>query len=54
MYKIFDKNTFGKDKELLNKYFQIWKNKTFKDNLNKYKSDLKKINSKQEDTKRNI
>ena len=52
MYKIFDKNTFGKDKELLNKYFQIWKNKTFKDNLKKYKSDLKKINSKQEDTKR--
>ena len=51
IYKIYDKNS-TKDKELLNKYFQRWKNKTFKDNLLKYKSDLKKINSKQEDTKR--
>ena len=37
MYKIYDKNTSGQDKELLNKYFQRWKNATFKDNLHKYK-----------------
>ena len=48
MYKIYDKNTSGQDKELLNKYFQRWKNATFKDNLHKYKTDLIRINTRQE------
>ena len=52
MYRIFDKKNSGKDKELLNKYFQRWKNKTFKDNINKYKTHLDLLNIKQEDTKR--
>ena len=52
MYKIFDKNNSGVDKDLLNKYFQRWKNITFKDNLNKYKTDLDRLNTRQEDTKR--
>ena len=52
IYKIYDKNISGSDKELLNRYFQKWKNITFKDNIRKYKSDLFKIHSKHEDTKR--
>ena len=52
IYKIYGKNHPEMDKELLNKYFQIWKNKTFKDNLRKYKNDLDKMNSKQQDTTR--
>ena len=52
IYKIYDKNISGTDKELLNRYFQRWKNITFKDNIRKYKSDLFKIHSKHEDTKR--
>ena len=33
-------------KELLNKYFQRWKNKTFKDNIRKYKTHIDSLNNK--------
>ena len=52
IYKIYEKLHPNKDKEILNKYFQIWKNKTFKDNLRKYKNDLNRLNRKQTDTTR--
>ena len=52
IYRIYEKNHPDRSKDLLNKYFQIWKNKTFKDNLRRYKNDLNKINSKQQDTTR--
>ena len=52
IYKIYSKNHSDIDKQLLNKYFQRWKNKTFKDNLKRYKNDLDKISHKQRDTTR--
>ena len=52
VYTIYDKNTSGLAKKLLNKYFQRWKNKTFKDNLNRYKKDLLEFNTRTEETKR--
>ena len=51
IYKIYDKNISGQDKELLNKYFQKWKNLTFKDNLRKYKRDLDRMSSMHNETK---
>ena len=33
IYKIYDKNS-TKNKEIFNKYFQRWKNSTFKGNIN--------------------
>ena len=52
IYKIYEKYHPDMSKDLLNKYFQIWKNKTFKDKLRKYKNDLDKINSEQQDPTR--
>ena len=52
IYRIYEKHHHDRNIDLLNKYFQIWKNKTFKDNLRKYKNDLNKINSKQQETTR--
>ena len=52
IFTIYDKNTSGIIKEILNKYFQRWKNITFKDNIRRYKSDLLTINTRQEVTKR--
>ena len=52
IYKIYSKNHPDRTKELLNKYFQIWKNKTFKDNLKRYKNDLDKMSVVQKDTTR--
>ena len=45
IYKIYDKNSSGKDKDLLNKYLEKWEweSITFKDNIHKYKRDIDKI-----------
>ena len=51
IYKIYEKN-HNLEKNLLNKYFQIWKNKTFTDNLIKYKKDYNTMYTKQKDTTR--
>ena len=47
LYKIYEKNKDNLTKYLLNKYFQIWKAKTFKDNISKYKKAIDNWKAKQ-------
>ena len=52
LYKIYEKNNTNLGKNLLNKYFQIWKNKTFLNNLSKYKQNLDTLITKHDFTKK--
>ena len=52
IYKIYEKTHKDRRKEILNKYFQRWKNKTFKDRIKNYQNDLNKANVKQKNTTR--
>ena len=52
IYKIYEKTHKDRRKEILNKYFQRWKNKTFKDRIKNYQNDLNIATVKQNNTTR--